>query len=252
MPGSARRPRLRAAEGRGNETCRETAGDRGGALLGDLPCRTADRLERLGRTAAAKRSTSPSSHIGTSEMTRAETCIARVLTTEGGYSNNPRDRGGPTNKGITLATFRKFVQPGASIENLKALTDGQATIVYKRQFWDPIVASSLPIGIDYVTFDFAVNSGPDRAVHFLQAAIGAKPDGVVGPKTIAAARTSDPSTVIASISNARLSWMRSLEDWDEFGGGWKARVARVELQALADAKRFEEPLRGKGAGVATN
>ncbi|TMV79966.1 hypothetical protein FGG78_25630, partial [Thioclava sp. BHET1] len=129
-------------------------------------------------------------------MTRAEICIPRLLSTEGGYVNNPADNGGPTNKGITLATFRKFVKPGGSIEDLKALTIPQAVIVYKRRFWDRVVADFLPIGLDYLTFDFGVNSGPGRAVQFLQAAIGATPDGVVGPQTIATARSVDVSAVI--------------------------------------------------------
>ena len=44
-------------------------------------------------------------------MTRAEQMIPLILKHEGGYVNNPADPGGATNKGITIATFRRYIKP---------------------------------------------------------------------------------------------------------------------------------------------
>ncbi|MEO1695549.1 MAG: TIGR02594 family protein, partial [Pseudomonadota bacterium] len=38
---------------------------------------------------------------------RFAVCLAHVLRMEGGYVNDPHDPGGPTNKGVTLATFAR-------------------------------------------------------------------------------------------------------------------------------------------------
>ncbi|HET7849893.1 MAG TPA: glycosyl hydrolase 108 family protein, partial [Pseudolabrys sp.] len=43
-----------------------------------------------------------------------DAALARVLAHEGGYSNHPADPGGPTNFGITIADYRRYVKPGAT------------------------------------------------------------------------------------------------------------------------------------------
>lgn len=82
-------------------------------------------------------------------MNRATICIPRILKHEGGYVNHPNDPGGPTNKGITLATFRRYLKRNGTIDDLKALTTEQATAVYKAQYWDAVSADLLPVGVDY-------------------------------------------------------------------------------------------------------
>lgn len=159
-------------------------------------------------------------------------CLDLVLKSEGGFSNNKADPGGPTNLGITLANFRRYIKPNGTVEDLKDLTKDQAATCYRRQYWDAIAGAELPGGIDYATFDFAVNSGPDRAAKYLQAVVGAKADGKVGPATVAAVRKVMKATVINDLCDKRMGFLHALKTWKTFGKGWTARVSSVRAEAL--------------------
>ncbi|HVX57167.1 MAG TPA: glycosyl hydrolase 108 family protein, partial [Candidatus Saccharimonadales bacterium] len=125
-----------------------------------------------------------------------ERSLSGVLAHEGGYVNDPADKGGPTNKGITIATFRRYVDKSGTIDDLKNLTTTQAATVYRKQYWDAVCGSELPDGVDYSVFDFAVNSGSERAAKYLQTIVGAKTDGEIGPRTLAAVKATDPTVII--------------------------------------------------------
>lgn len=170
-------------------------------------------------------------------MTRAEICIPRILKHEGGFVNHPNDPGGATNKGITIATFRRYIKPNGTVGDLRKLTTAQAVVVYKRQYWDAVTADLLPVGLDYAVADFAVNSGPSRAARFLQEVVGAKQDGKIGPNTIEAARRMSTSDAINRLCDNRMSFLKSLRHWPIFGRGWTARVEDVRTNALRDATR---------------
>lgn len=50
---------------------------------------------------------------------------AFVLEREGGYCNRKADKGGPTNKGVTLATYRSVYGQSKTVEDLKRITDAE-------------------------------------------------------------------------------------------------------------------------------
>lgn len=160
-----------------------------------------------------------------------------VLKHEGGYTNHPSDPGGPTNLGITLANFRKFVKPDGTVADLKRLTVAQAAICYRRQYWDAVLGAELPSGVDYAVFDFAVNSGPSRAAKYLQRVVGAVQDGKIGPATLRAVRARKPENVVAQLCDARLAFVQALNTWPVFGKGWGRRIADVKATALKWAAR---------------
>lgn len=158
--------------------------------------------------------------------------IAEILSSEGGYVNNPRDPGGPTNLGVTLANFRAFVKPDGTIADLKALTKEQAATVFRRQYWDKVQGSALPDGVDYAVTDFAVNSANKRAEELAQRIAGANIDGVIGPASLVAIHAITPAVFINQYCDARLKFLMGLSTWDTFGTGWKARVDKVRRIAL--------------------
>lgn len=176
-----------------------------------------------------------------SNLSRA---LAQVLKHEGGYVNHPNDPGGPTNLGVTLANFKRYVKPNGTIEDLKKLTRAQAEMVFERQYWDAVRGNQLPGGLDFAVFDFAVNSGPSRAVRFLQALLGVPEDGVVGPVTLKAIENVNIISLVQRLCDKRLAWLKGLKTWSSFGKGWERRVMDVRLTAstwAAEAQKAEAP-----------
>jgi lysozyme family protein len=165
--------------------------------------------------------------------------LERVLASEGGFVNHPRDPGGPTNRGITLATFSAFKRKPQTIDALKAITEDDVAAIYRAQYWNAVKGDDLPAGLDYALFDYAVNSGAGRAIRDLQAAIGVTVDGVMGAMTLAAIRSRDPAQIIASIQDRRLAFLKTLKTWRTFGRGWASRVEIVRTAALAMSAGIE-------------
>ncbi|OWK21443.1 hypothetical protein AJ88_23620 [Mesorhizobium amorphae CCBAU 01583] len=91
----------------------------------------------------------------------------------------------------------------------------------------------LPYGVDLATFDAGVMSGPRRGARWLQAAVGAKQDGLVGSETLAKTLAADGKETIRAICARRRSFVQSLSSKKYFGRGWLQRIADVEVEAIA-------------------
>ncbi len=163
--------------------------------------------------------------------------LKEVLKHEGGFVNHPADPGGATNKGITIATYRKWVDRDGTVDDLKKITDAQVAKVYRSVYWNAVKGDELQSGLDYAVFDFAVNSGPNRAAKYLQAVVGVAQDGKIGPKTIEAANVRDPSKVINELCDRRQAFLKALKTFPTFGKGWTRRVAEVRALALQLASK---------------
>jgi lysozyme family protein len=170
-----------------------------------------------------------------------DAALAHVLAHEGGYSNHPSDPGGPTNFGITIHDYRKYVKPGASAADVRAMKVEEAKRIYRAKYWDAQRCDELPAGVDYAVFDYGVNSGIGRSKKVLQRLVGVKADGVLGPATMAALAACDPKQVVIAICDERLRFLRSLKTWGVFGKGWGRRVAEVKATALAMAAGVPVP-----------
>ena len=162
-----------------------------------------------------------------------DTALQHVLKSEGGFGNHPKDPGGMTNLGVTARTWEDWVGHVPSEKEMRELTPEKVAPLYKRKFWDAIKGNDLPSGVDYCVFDCAVNSGPGRAAKILQEAVGAKPDGAIGPATLAAVKAADPVELIAKYADKRLQFWQSLPTFDTFGKGWTRRGNEVKEAALA-------------------
>ena len=162
--------------------------------------------------------------------------LRRLLAHEGGYTNDPSDPGGPTNFGITIADYRKYVKPDATAADVKAMRVEEAKGIYRARYWDALACDDLPAGIDYAVFDYGVNSGIGRSGRVLRRVLKLADDtGAVSDEVIAAAGVSDARAAIVAICDERLRFLQSLKTWDVFGKGWGRRVAEVKAAALAMA-----------------
>lgn len=159
--------------------------------------------------------------------------MPHVFSEEGGYVDHPKDPGGATNMGITLATLSAWEGRRVSKAEVKALTKAKATDIYRENYWNKVSGDDLPAGVDYATLDFAIHSGPARAVKMLQKVVGVDQDGVIGAKTLAAVRKMAADRIINELCDARLAWLKGLGTFSTFGKGWTSRVSRVRSRALA-------------------
>jgi lysozyme family protein len=168
--------------------------------------------------------------------------LRRLLIHEGGYTNHPADPGGPTNFGITIADYRKYVKPGATAADVKAMKLDEAKAIYRAKYWDAQRCNELPAGVDYAVFDYGVNSGIGRSGKVLRRALKL-PDNisVVNDGVIAAARSADAKALVGALCDERLRFLQSLKTWAVFGAGWGRRVAEVKSVALALAAGAPTP-----------
>jgi lysozyme family protein len=162
-----------------------------------------------------------------------ERALSRLLVHEGGYSNHPSDPGGPTNYGITLADYRRYVMPDAAAADVRAMKLDDAKRIYRAKYWNALQCDLLPAGLDYAIFDYGVNSGIVRAAKVLQRTLGMPVNGIVGDGEIAAVRRHFTADLIARVCDERLAFLKSLKTWPVFGKGWGRRVAEVRSTALA-------------------
>jgi lysozyme family protein len=165
-----------------------------------------------------------------------EFSLNHVLKHEGGWSDHPKDPGGATMKGVTLATYSDWLGRPASKDELRNISDEHLRDIYKTRYWDAVRGDDLPSGLDYVVFDMAVNSGPGRAARMLQSAVGATPDGAIGPKTLVAVQAHGAEALIAVFQRSRQHFLEALPTFATFGKGWTRRVNEAADIGLKIAK----------------
>jgi lysozyme family protein len=165
-----------------------------------------------------------------------DVCLPLLLAHEGGYTNHPSDPGGPTKFGITIFDYRKYIKPGATAADVRAMTIEEAKRIYRTRYWDAQRCDELPAGVDYAVFDYGVNSGIGRSGKVLRRLVNL-PDrpSTVSDDVIDAARAFDRAALVNGICDERLRFLQSLRTWSVFGAGWRRRVREVKSMALAMA-----------------
>ena len=170
-----------------------------------------------------------------------------ILVSEGGYSNDPLDRGGSTNMGVTQGTldaWRKYHQDFP--EDVQDLSRDHVAAIYERQYWQASGCERIPWPVSLIHFDMAVNSGNGNAVRGLQRTINrvflsqGKPwiqeDGGFGPKTEVAL---EEALKIAGLLPFGMTFIAIRREFYKgivrrnpkqvrFLKGWLNRLARVE------------------------
>ncbi|HEY4031991.1 MAG TPA: glycosyl hydrolase 108 family protein [Caulobacteraceae bacterium] len=178
------------------------------------------------------------------EQERFDRCLAEVLRLEGGYVDDPRDPGGATRFGVTLAVLAQARGRPCSAEDVAALTTTEAAQIYRARYWGPAGCGGLAAGLDLAAFDAAVNMGPATAARLLQAALGVAADGDVGALTLAAATRRTPGETIRTLCGLRRRRYRALAGFAAFGRGWLNRTDTIEALALAWAANDSPDLIG--------
>ena len=155
-------------------------------------------------------------------------CLKMLLHHEGGYVNHPKDPGGETNLGVTKRVYEKW----GGTKDMKDLTVEDVAPIYKKEYWDRCKCDDLESGVDWVVFDWAVNSGTGRSAKAIQKICGASLDGAIGPKTLALIGTQNTEYVIEEFCKIRQDFYESLKTFDTFGKGWTRRNKETTEKAL--------------------
>lgn len=160
-------------------------------------------------------------------------CLAFTLRFEGGWSNHPKDPGGATMKGVIQRVYDGYRQRrGLPKRSVRYIEEQELQSIYRYQYWNTVCGDNLPAGVDLVVWDFGVNSGPARAIKYLQKALGVKIDGVIGEATLHAIEQQDPVTLAKKICDLRMQFLRSLGTFKTFGKGWTSRVNSCRALAV--------------------
>jgi lysozyme family protein len=111
-----------------------------------------------------------------------------ILKWEGGFSNNPLDKGGATMKGITLITFTSYRKSkgmsAPSVDDLKNISDFEWTDILKKNYWDKWRADEIrsqPIANLLVGWVWGSGAA---SIKTAQKLLGVSPDGIVGNATL--------------------------------------------------------------------
>ena len=97
-----------------------------------------------------------------------ETALNYTLQFEGGYVNDPLDKGGETNFGITKGvydTYRK--SKSLPIQSVKLICNEEVKEIYYKNYWLASGCDKLDEKLAILVFDFATNSGISRAIRYL-------------------------------------------------------------------------------------
>jgi len=194
-------------------------------------------------------------------MPEFENAYEFVLGYEGGYSNDPIDRGGETYKGIarrysktwagwliidTMKSDLSHVFPECLVNNI--ILDQLVKKRYKDIYWDTLLLDDiLSQDLANELFDISVNMGYYRSGKFLQIALNAMNrnqslyndivvDGKVGDKTIEALEKyfiKDSSNYLIKIinilqGNHYIEFMKKSTEQERFARGWLNRVVLIK------------------------
>jgi len=159
-------------------------------------------------------------------------CLKMLLSHEGGFVNHPEDPGGITNLGVTKKVYDEWTGSESTEQEMRDLTPEDVAPIYKKNYWDRVKGDSLPSGLDWACFDWAVNSGSGRPAKAVQRAVGATQDGAIGPQTLGLIMEKDPEEIINYVYGVRQDFYKSLKTFETFGRGWTRRNKETLHQAL--------------------
>lgn len=166
--------------------------------------------------------------------------LDRTMMFEGGYVDDPVDRGGKTKYGISENIWKEYHgnKPPYPIQNI---TKYDATTIYRNWYWlRPklnLIDETMP-ELAIHMFDACVNHGQGNAIKFLQEAcnfFGSKlvVDGIMGPKTLTAARNFESKQDYRNALIATYLFMRAKKyesilknnpSQQKFAKGWMKRL----------------------------
>jgi lysozyme family protein len=139
----------------------------------------------------------------------------KVLKHEGGFVNDPTDRGGATNMGVTLETWRnmgydKDGDGDIDATDIKLLSKDDAMMVCKVGYWDRWRADAIKNqSVAEILVEWVWGSGK-WGVIIPQRILGVVEDGRVGMQTITAINNANQKELHEKIRMAKIAFINDL------------------------------------------
>lgn len=149
-----------------------------------------------------------------------------------GYSDDPADRGGATQCGVTLATYRGYCsRKGLPVPGKRELRDipfDRWREIFNESYWDRWRADSIADArVARILVDWVWASGT-HGIRGPQRLLGVKADGAVGPVTLAAVNAAAPDILARRLIEARLEFVEGIvrrsPSQRRFLKGWRRRI----------------------------
>jgi len=149
-------------------------------------------------------------------------CIETVIDmNEGGYSNDPLDRGGETMFGITKAVAVAHGYLG----EMRDMPRHVAVEIYNVTYWNPMF-DYLPPAVAFNLLDARVNHGVPRATKALQEIVGEDQDGIFGEKTFNSLIKYDQNAFILAFCLKRIYLYSLCITARDHANGWNNRIIK--------------------------
>lgn len=159
-----------------------------------------------------------------------ERAMRYMFAREGGYVNDPTDRGGETKYGISKAAFPHV--------NIAALTKEDAAKIYYNEYWLKARCNKMPFDVALAVFDAAVQHGIKPAIQQLQRAVGVSDDGIIGPATLEALRNANIRQVCMKLMVERGRYYAKIiartPAQAKFLDGWFNRLKHLACELCLD------------------
>ena len=167
----------------------------------------------------------------------AKDMIDRVLSHEGGFTNDPNDPGNYTPEGKLLGTKYGISARSYPTLDIPNITREAAIDIYEKDFYNRNHLTSLLPAAAFHVLDAAVNHGRGNAIRWMQEALKVAPDGKVGPITKEKMLKLKPDQIDSFIllySAIRLEFYTKLDKFNIYGKGWVRRTAKNMRLAAED------------------
>lgn len=166
-------------------------------------------------------------------MANIDLYFPKLLKYEGGFVNDPLDNGGATNKGVTIAVYKKMGYDNdkdgdIDVADLKLMSDEQGKEICKKLFWDKWQADKIiSQSVAESLVEWVWGSG-SYGIKIPQDLLGLVSDGVVGNRTLTAVNAQDQKTFHEQLRQRKLKFIDNIiknnPSQKRFEKGWKRRI----------------------------